>query len=151
MSHAIRDLMTPDPATVSPGTRLPVVVETLLDAPYSGLPVVDGDRLVGLVEVDHMLPRSSNVPFSRVPVLEFQDEWVGEDELQPFVDSFGDLTVGDVMRQDPPTMRPGESAGEALHRLVTEPIRRLPIVDSSGHLVGVLTRKDLLRLFTGGV
>lgn len=58
------------------------------------------------------------------------------------------LLVSDVMTPDPVTAREDVPAETALKLMQTHGIRRLPIVDASGALVGILTLDDLLLYLT---
>lgn len=57
-----------------------------------------------------------------------------------------DTPVRKIMRQDLPTVRPGDFFLEARLLLRERKITALPVVDSSGALVGEVTRRTLLRL-----
>ena len=54
------------------------------------------------------------------------------------------LVVGDVMTPHPMVTRPDDSLGEALRRLTVGHRRHLPIVDERGHVLGVLSIRDIL-------
>lgn len=51
----VADLMTPDPVTVTPATRVEHAARLLLDARFGSLPVVDGDALAGIVTYTDLL------------------------------------------------------------------------------------------------
>jgi CBS domain-containing protein len=54
------------------------------------------------------------------------------------------LTVGDVMSQDPLCLRTDMSLGEGLEAMNLRAVRRAPVVDRAGSLVGIVTLDDLL-------
>ena len=56
------------------------------------------------------------------------------------------LTVGDVMSRNPVVASEDEDLDEALHRMRSKAIRRLPVVTSDGDLMGILTIDDVLRV-----
>jgi len=58
------------------------------------------------------------------------------------------VAVGDVMSADIITGREGDSIWGTLQRMRGKGIRRLPVVDERGSLVGLLTMDDLLELFS---
>jgi CBS domain-containing protein len=63
------------------------------------------------------------------------------------LDRAGDLhclVVGDVMTRDPLTVRAELEVTEAIRALSARGVRRAPVVDSSGALIGVVTLDDLL-------
>jgi CBS domain-containing protein len=59
------------------------------------------------------------------------------------------LLVSDVMSDDLIAAREHESIEAALKKMEEHGIRRLPIVDTDGALVGVLTLDDILQYLTG--
>jgi CBS domain-containing protein len=59
------------------------------------------------------------------------------------------VTVGDVMRTPIVLGRDTEDLSEAVARMRTHGVRRLPIVDSRGKLVGIVTLDDLLKGLAG--
>lgn len=54
------------------------------------------------------------------------------------------LRVGDVMTRQPITTREESSVAVALHYMREIGVRRLPVVDQAGHLVGILSLDDVL-------
>jgi CBS domain-containing protein len=56
------------------------------------------------------------------------------------------LKVGDIMGLDVATVRESEGLFEALRYMRDKGVRRMPVVDSAGGLVGILTLDDLLTL-----
>jgi CBS domain-containing protein len=54
------------------------------------------------------------------------------------------LTVGDVMTKDPLTLLEGSGVAEGIERLSTRGVRRAPVVNEAGDLVGIVTFDDLL-------
>jgi CBS domain-containing protein len=59
------------------------------------------------------------------------------------------LLLSDVMTSDLVTAAEQESIESALKKMHEHGIRRLPIVDGTGTLVGILTLDDILRYLTG--
>jgi CBS domain-containing protein len=58
------------------------------------------------------------------------------------------LLVSDVMTSDLVTATEQESIEHALNKMHEHGVRRLPIVDAAGTLVGILTLDDILRYLT---
>jgi len=59
------------------------------------------------------------------------------------------VTAGDIMTADIVTGHESDSIWATLQRMRTKGIRRLPVIDGEGGLVGILTMDDLLELFAG--
>jgi len=61
------------------------------------------------------------------------------------------VTVGDLMSFELVTAREDDELWETLNRMRSQGIRRLPVVNPRGGLVGILTADDVLDLFTEGL
>jgi CBS domain-containing protein len=59
------------------------------------------------------------------------------------------FTLGDMVLKDPVTCREELDVSDCLHQMRTHAIRRMPVVDRSGMLVGIITVDDLLRMLAG--
>jgi CBS domain-containing protein len=59
-------------------------------------------------------------------------------------------TAADVMTRDVITAQPDMSVLEAARRMAQQRLKRLPVVDASGHLLGIVSRVDLLRTVAQG-
>jgi CBS domain-containing protein len=134
--------------TVTPQTGIGDLARLLSDERLSSVPVVDNGRLVGMVgqadlvfqaiedEVDlpHTLPILGGVIF-----LENMDHW-----RERFRKAYG-TTVEDLMSREPVTVGPDDTVHEAAHRMVEHNVNRLPVVDGSGAVAGVISRADVVR------
>jgi CBS domain-containing protein len=122
-----RDVMTSPVVTVSPAMSVPAVAALLESRGFTAAPVVDAaGQLVGIVsEAD--LVRSPVVP----------DWWQVQREPDP--------TVEQVMTSEPTTMRSGDDIADVAAVMLDARVRSIPIVDD-GELVGIVTRRDVLRL-----
>ena len=56
------------------------------------------------------------------------------------------ITVGDIMTQELFTVKDGMDTFEAIQYMRSKTVRRLPVVDEAGGLVGILTLDDVLEL-----
>ncbi|MFD8413098.1 HPP family protein [Streptomyces sp. NPDC059650] len=125
----VADLMTDEVVCAAPGTALEHVVTLLGEHDFSGLPVLDDeDRVLGVVsrtDLPGHLPQQPHVP--------------GE--------TTGPATAAEAMSAPAVTVRADEPAAHAARLMARRGVQRLPVVDVEDRLVGILTRRDLLRLF----
>lgn len=56
-----------------------------------------------------------------------------------------ELHVREVMTRDPIVCRPGDALATAIESMIERQVRRLPVVDEAGRLVGMLALEDLAR------
>jgi CBS domain-containing protein len=144
MAHAyVKDIMTAD------------VVAVRADAPYrnmapmfrlhrvSGFPVVDDDgKVVGVVSETDLLAAGALDPAA--------DAHPGRPAWLPHRKQLqaGRPTAGDLMTRPAVTIGPDELARRAARLMYSRKLRRLPVVDRDGRLVGILSRADVLSVFT---
>jgi CBS domain-containing protein len=121
----IQDIMTKDPATVTPGTTVRDAAQLMQREDTGILPVVDSEgtkRLVGVVTDRDIAIRV-----------------VGEGRG-------GDTRVSDVMSSSRlATLRPDESVDDVMNTMAEQQVRRVPIVDERGTLVGIVAQADVVR------
>ena len=136
----VRDVMTEDVAIVSPTTDLRDVAALLVRKRISGVPVVEGGRVVGVVSERDILFKERPADGLHRGVL----GWLmDEGDLMLKVDA---RTAADAMTSPPLTITPARGVAEAAAIMLDEGISRLPVVDH-GQLVGIVTRHDLVRAF----
>jgi CBS domain-containing protein len=121
--------------TLAPGDRLDLADDVMKLGRIRHMPVLDGERLVGVVSQRDLLAASLS------KALDFEVK-----ERRVFLKS---VAVGEVMTRDPVTVSPETSAGEAARLLVRRKIGCLPVVDAKGVMVGLVTETDLLRTAYG--
>ena len=111
--------MTPGVRSVSPSDSLTDAAVAMRDEDVGSLPVVEGDRVVGIVTDRDIVVRG---------VAERADTQT--------------LQVGDVSSGDLLTVQPDEDLDEALELMARYRVRRLPVVED-GRLVGVVAQADV--------
>ncbi|GLZ36677.1 CBS domain-containing protein [Actinokineospora sp. NBRC 105648] len=128
-----RDVMSAPVLTVRPGTPVKRAAELLAGKGYTALPVVDeDDRLVGVVtEADVLRDRFPTDPRFRTDA---------DDADRPLP-----ATVAEVMTTPAVAMSAGTDAAVLARVMIADRRRCVPIVDGS-RLVGVVTRRDLVRV-----
>ncbi|WP_256545831.1 CBS domain-containing protein [Halobellus inordinatus] len=119
----VRDVMTPrqDLDVVSEHTSVAELLERMFTERHTGYPVMDGDRLVGMVTLSDA--RS-----------------IKEVERDAY-------RVGDVMANDLATISPEDDAMTAIEQMQKNDVGRLPVVDDEGEVVGLISRSDLVTAF----
>ncbi|HXF72564.1 MAG TPA: CBS domain-containing protein [Actinomycetota bacterium] len=142
----VRDVMTRDVATASPETPFKDLVRLMHDRGVSGLPIVEEGRVVGIVTEADLLgaERSAIEPRRRRRFL----EWFIDRRLLERVERAAeDLRARDLMTREVVTVQPDDPVRLAIRTLLDAGVKRLPVVDEEGRLVGIVSRGDLLRPF----
>jgi CBS domain-containing protein len=139
----VRDIMTTDPISVRGDTLLKETARIMVRQQVSGLPVIDdGGRLIGIVtEGDFLRQEASRDRPYRMSLL---DALFGEGEPEaPAAE-----TVGEVMTDKVVTIAPDATLGEAARLMTSRNVKRLPVVNREGRLVGIISRADVVNAFT---
>lgn len=136
-----REVMTTDVVTVRPDTSLREAVELLIGKDYRALPVVDDrGRVVGIVSNGDLVERGG----LRVRLDLFRG--LSGEQHQRILDRVEDeKTVGEVMTSPVVTIHPEANLADVAHLMVCNSLKRVPVVDSRGTLLGIVSRADLLR------
>ena len=122
MGKSIRDAMTSNPRGVEVNTPVAEAARLMKTEDVGSLPVVEGDRLVGMVTDRDIVIRV---------VAEGND-----------VQS---ATVGEIASKDLVTIDPQQELDEALRLMAQHQVRRLPVVEEDGRLVGILAQADVAQ------
>lgn len=147
MTTTVADVMTRDPLVVQPDTPLKTAIQILAEKRISGLPVVDATgKLVGVIsETDLMWQETGVTPPAYIMLLDsviyLENPAKHDRDLHKALGQ----TVGEVMTHEPITVKPDRPLREAAHLMHERSVHRLPVLDATGSVVGILTRGDIIR------
>jgi CBS domain-containing protein len=140
MKSRVKDVMTRDVAAVREGTGYKDVVAVMRQRHVSAVPVLDAiGHLAGVVSEADLLLKE-----------------VGAEELTGYLVSTGRrgehakataVTAGQLMTTPAVTIGPEESVVTAARRMRERRVKRLPVVDNAGRLLGIISRIDVLSVF----
>jgi CBS domain-containing protein len=133
MNNVVKDVMTIRVVSVKRGTSFKEMAAALRENRVSAFPVIDDDgKVIGVVSEADMLARK---------VLSTGMLHRGEQ------DKTEDLTAGDLMTHPAITVSPEDSVEVAARLMYSLQIKRLPVIDPSGRLAGIISRADVLATF----
>jgi CBS domain-containing protein len=139
----VKDLMTTEVLSIGPEASLKDVAEILAQRHISGLPVVGArGEVLGVVSEADILVKEAGLDasggglLSRLLLADLETKWKLEAR-----------TAGEAMSSPALTIGPERTVDEAAARMVERGIKRLPVVDENGKLVGIVTRTDMIRAF----
>ena len=121
-SHRIAELMTENPHSVTPNASVVEAAKILRDDDVGLVPVVERERLVGTVTDRDITIR------------------VVAEERDPRSTSVGEIASTDLV-----TVDPQQDLDEALRLMARHQVRRLPVVEEDGRLVGIVSQADVAR------
>jgi CBS domain-containing protein len=149
----VKEAMKRRVITLRPEDSLRQAVAAFARHGISGAPVIDGKgRVVGILTEMDILRRLEIGSMELGPRKRPSGAAMGDNgtglrfkTLPESLEGAGDLPVSRVMTPAVVTARPGDPIQEKAALMVHRRIRRLPVVDGRGRLVGILSRKDLIR------
>ena len=125
----IRDVMTQDVQCISPEETVRRAAQMMDEYNVGSIPVVDGDKLVGMITDRDITVRSTAA--GQAPE---------------------STRVGDVMSTDVRTCYSNQTVDEVLGQMGDVQIRRVPVVDQSSHsLVGIVSLGDMATKHSAGI
>jgi CBS domain-containing protein len=122
MGKSIKDTMTSNPCSIDADKPVSYAAKMMRDEDVGLAPIVEGDRLVGTLTDRDIAVRV--VAESRDPET---------------------TTVREVASTDVVTVDPEQGLGEALQLMAKHQVRRLPVVEEDGRLVGVVAQADVAQ------
>jgi CBS domain-containing protein len=150
MRLTVKEVMTTNVVVAAQDTPFQAVADLLIEHGVSGLPVVDAGRVVGVVSEADLLYKE-----------EFKQRYYGDDYRPPLrarlrhrlgeggppeEKSVGE-TAGELMTSPAIVTTPNASVVVAVRLMDRHGVKRLPVVDADGLLVGIVSRRDVLKAF----
>jgi CBS domain-containing protein len=122
MGTKVRDVMTERPRAVTPQTPLNEVAEVMETEDVGAVPVVEGDRLVGIVTDRDIVVRA----------------------IAKGKDPRG-MPAADISSRELVTVHPDDDLSDALELMAQYQVRRLAVTAEDERLVGVVSQADVAR------
>ena len=119
--HTVQEAMTPNPTSITPETTAQEAAQLLKSEDVGSLPIVEDGRLTAVVT-------------DRDLAIRVLAEGRG-----------GETTVREIASHDLVTIDPQQGLDEAARLMAEHQVRRLPVVEEDGRLVGVLAQADIAQ------
>ena len=142
----IKDIMTKDVITVTLDDNVEKCASLLIKHNLSGLPVLDdSDKLVGIVTEGDLIRRASRI--KGPAVLEVLGGMIYLDSPKKFMDELKSAMgqkAKDIMTKKVVSIEPDQTIEEGATLLVEKNVKRLPVINKKGELVGIVSRRDIM-------
>jgi CBS domain-containing protein len=122
MAETIRDLMTRSPRTVDTAGSAVDVARLMRDEDVGLIPIVESDRLVGTIT-------------DRDIAVRLVAEGKSPEKTR----------VADIASRELVTIDPDQDVEEAMRLMAKHQVRRLPVVEEDGKLVGIVAQADIAK------
>ena len=137
MSATVKDIMTTRVIWVRKDTTFREMAAALHEYRISAFPVVDEDRkVIGVVSEADMLTKAAVDEGIIAGLLHHRDQAKARG-----------ITAGDLMTTAVVAVRPEDTVEHAAKLMYHRGVKRLPVTDESGRLVGIISRADVLSVF----
>jgi CBS domain-containing protein len=145
----VKDVMSKNVITISPEESVSNAIDKMAKNNISGLIVVEDEKVVGVISESDVLKifksefpelkLSSNISLSIFSLIKSGIKIIRE------IKKIGKLKVKDLMSKKVFFVKPEDTILEAARVMSKKDVRRLPVIDESGKLVGIISRTDILR------
>ncbi len=140
MKSCVRDVMTTPVVAVRKTTSFKKMITLMRESRISAFPVIDdGGRVIGVVSEADMLNKEADLatgPGLLASVLRFRDH-----------DKAAGVTAAELMTSPPVTASPETPLAQAARIMRDRRVKRLPVINATGHLIGIISRADVLSVF----
>jgi len=147
----VKDVMNPNVVFCKPDDTVREVAKILKENNISGVPVLEGEELVGVVSEGDLLklliiPEKGDLwlpsPFEviEVPIREY----LGWEETKKILSDVGSTKVEEIMTKDVYSISSEASVEEASEHMIRHRINRLPVIEDE-RVVGIVTRGDIIQ------
>jgi CBS-domain-containing membrane protein len=136
------DIMTPDVVCATPETPLPELIRLMLDRGIGAVPIIEGDKLVGIVSESDLLHRAEVGTEARRP--HWLELITSSDRLaSEYVKTHG-RKAGEIMTHDVITVSDTTPVADIVRLMESHGIKRVPVL-RDGKLVGIISRRNLMQ------
>ncbi|MFO7966861.1 MAG: CBS domain-containing protein [Archaeoglobaceae archaeon] len=139
----VEEIVTTDVVTVKENHTLMEAAKIIRERNISGAPVLneEGD-VVGVLSEADVLKVLGELPwYSLNKILHLQEQ---AQDTKHEVEKMNQIEVREVMSKHPQTVDSDDLINDAASIMHSSGYNRLPVVDNSGKLVGIVTRADIL-------
>ncbi len=144
MSAAVKDVMSTQVVAVRKDASFKEMATRLRQHRVSAFPVIDDDRkVIGVVSEADLLTKEALVASAGL-----QPGRLGTLRHRRERSKAGGVTAADLMTSPPVTISPEEPVTHAARLMYSCKVKRLPVVDAQNHLVGIVSRADVLNVYS---
>lgn len=148
----VRDVMNIDVITCKPDDPVSTLVDLFKNNHISGMPVVENEKVVGIVSETDLLKLFKTSEFSADMILPSPFEIIEMPirsviRFEEFKKALKDIhmkPVRDIMKKKVYSTLPDSTLEDASDMMVKHRVNRLPVIEN-GKLVGILVRSDIIR------
>src|ERR1700744_2236786 len=144
MTIKVADVMTRKVIAVREGATFKEIAAKLRDEHISAFPVIDDDsKVIGVVSEGDLIAKEAAAGDGQ----EYTGPLVGLLHRHELEKARG-VTAGELMSKPPMTIGREDPVAQAAQVMYDRRVKRLPVVDTEGRLIGIVSRTDVLSVFS---
>ncbi|MFC1646597.1 HPP family protein, partial [Candidatus Omnitrophota bacterium] len=142
----VENVMIKNVKSILPDISVKKAMVLLSENKISGLPVIDSEG-----KLEGMLTEKDILNYILPGYLKKVGSFIYQDNPKAIGNKVKELSqerkVGDIMRRDIITVKPEASLSEVARTMLTERVRRIPVVDKEDKVIGIIAREDVVKAF----
>lgn len=145
-TSSVMSIMSTRVISVSPDADIAAAATLMVQHGVSGLPVIDGGRLVGIVTETDLVSREIDIDppvYGTFLDAVFRFPWDRTDEEFQRVLA---TTVGELMTEHVLTVSTNATISDVANLMFKQGANPVPVVDDAGRVVGIVSRSDIVRM-----
>ncbi|MGI8485260.1 MAG: CBS domain-containing protein [Thermomicrobiales bacterium] len=145
----VSQIMRTDVPTVSPDDSIPFIAKTLVDNQITGVPVIENERIIGIITESDIISREASVD---VPTpVPFLDAIFMADAGPDFEDEMRRVlavNARQLMSSPVYNIKSTATLAQVATLMIDRRINTVPVVDEQMKLVGIVSRADIVRVIS---
>ncbi|MCF8008361.1 MAG: CBS domain-containing protein [Halanaerobiales bacterium] len=142
----VKEIMTTDVITVDPDTSVKKAANIMSKNSISGLPVIKEDKLVGIITENDLIIKDKKLHFPEYinvlgGIIYLESYKKFKEEFKKFVA----IKVKELMTENVITVKPETNIKEVANIMYQKDINRIPVIDDTGELIGIVTRGNIVK------
>lgn len=144
----VKDVMTTDLNTLFVENTVKDAAHLMINNNVSIVPVVDREgRLLGVVTQSDYVGKKVEIPHAVQGLKQIFGENFHSKDISEIFAAVRDKKLGDVMTKDARTVTADDTINHVLNMILNHELKRIPVVDGD-KLIGIITRRDIMKAFT---
>jgi CBS domain-containing protein len=141
----VKEIMVKEVDNISPDTNAKEALELLFKRHISGLPVINEKGiLLGMFTEKAILRNALPSYIEKVGRFVYEEN---PKSIKKKFEGLVNLTVSQLMRKDIITVDENASLCEVAHLMLTQKVRRIPVLDKEKKVVGIVAREDIVKAY----
>ncbi|MDD3887836.1 MAG: CBS domain-containing protein [Patescibacteria group bacterium] len=146
----VKDIMTNNVVTCDVTTPVNSVANKLVDNHITGMPVMDGEKIVGIITEADLIMQKAKIQIPQyIQILDSYLYLEDPSEVETELKKITGMTAKEVMTSKPITIKSNGSVSDLATLIEENHINPIPVVDND-KLVGIVSRADIVKLLARG-